>query len=278
MAYKGALMVTDDQLLAGFARCKELGALPQARCGAVVWAHVRLRLLCARPAACTALRLAHALPTTHTHTTHTTTATHKNTKLNTQTQVHAENGDAVAEGQRRVFEAGVTGPEGHALSRPAVLEAEATGRAIRLAAFVGVPLYVVHVMSAAAAEEVWGRGGGGEGRRTTGAGGCRRAALHAVFGLCDLARARRRRRRSRARASAASASSASPSPLGWPSTRVGSGAGRGRCGIVCCSLRAARAGGGLRSCALPSAPTAPPRRPTPTPAAGTRTSTPLPNT
>jgi hypothetical protein len=76
--------------------------------------------------------------------------------------VHAENGDAVAEGQRRVFEAGVTGPEGHALSRPAALEAEATGRAIRLASFVGVPLYVVHVMSAGAAEEVRaGRGLGG---------------------------------------------------------------------------------------------------------------------
>lgn len=76
-------------------------------------------------------------------------------------KVHAENGDAVAEGQRRVFEAGVTGPEGHALSRPAVLEAEATGRAVRLAAWVGVPLYVVHVMSAGAADEARSWGGGG---------------------------------------------------------------------------------------------------------------------
>lgn len=65
MAYKGALMVNDDQLLAGMRRCKELGAL---------------------------------------------------------VQVHAENGDAVADGQQRVFDAGITGPEGHALSRPAVLE------------------------------------------------------------------------------------------------------------------------------------------------------------
>lgn len=69
-------------------------------------------------------------------------------------QVHAENGEGVALGQQAVFDAGVTGPEGHALSRPAVLEGEATARAIKLAAFVGVPLYVVHVMSKDALEEV----------------------------------------------------------------------------------------------------------------------------
>jgi hypothetical protein len=31
MAYKGALMVTDEELVKGFTRCKELGALPQVR-------------------------------------------------------------------------------------------------------------------------------------------------------------------------------------------------------------------------------------------------------
>ncbi|KAL6506151.1 dihydropyrimidinase [Orobanche gracilis] len=68
--------------------------------------------------------------------------------------VHAENGDAVFEGQKRMVELGITGPEGHALSRPPVLEAEATGRAIRLAGFVNTPLYVVHVMSIDAMDEI----------------------------------------------------------------------------------------------------------------------------
>jgi hypothetical protein len=142
-------MVTDDQLIAGFARCKELGALPQARARARACGYTdsaRCPLRSRRRRASSAARL---LRGCNAHTNELTPAC--------RAQVHAENGDAVAEGQRRVFEAGVTGPEGHALSRPAVLEAEATGRAIRLASFVGVPLYVVHVMSAAAAEEVRGR-------------------------------------------------------------------------------------------------------------------------
>ncbi|KAK6930542.1 Amidohydrolase-related, partial [Dillenia turbinata] len=68
--------------------------------------------------------------------------------------VHAENGDAVFEGQKRMIELGITGPEGHALSRPPVLEGEATARAIRLADFMNTPLYVVHVMSIDAMEEI----------------------------------------------------------------------------------------------------------------------------
>ncbi|XP_045832777.1 dihydropyrimidinase-like [Trifolium pratense] len=68
--------------------------------------------------------------------------------------VHAENGDAVDAGQQKMIELGITGPEGHPLSRPAALEGEATSRAIRLADFVNTPLYVVHVMSIDAMEEI----------------------------------------------------------------------------------------------------------------------------
>ena len=65
MAYKGALMVEDDEMYASFKRCAELGALPL---------------------------------------------------------VHAENGDIVAELQKKYMEEGLTGPEGHAYSRPPEVE------------------------------------------------------------------------------------------------------------------------------------------------------------
>src|SRR5579863_8755900 len=73
MAYKGALMVNDDELYNSFARCAHLGALPL---------------------------------------------------------VHAENGDVVARMQESLLESGMTGPEGHAHSRPPLVEGEATNRAI----------------------------------------------------------------------------------------------------------------------------------------------------
>ena len=87
MAYKGALMVNDDELYNSFARCAHLGALPL---------------------------------------------------------VHAENGDVVARMQEALLARGVTGPEGHAFSRPPEVEGEATNRAIMIADMTGTPLYVVH--------------------------------------------------------------------------------------------------------------------------------------
>jgi dihydropyrimidinase len=88
MAYKGALMVDDDEMFSSFQRCSDLGALPL---------------------------------------------------------VHAENGDVVAALSQKLLAAGNNGPEGHAYSRPAEVEGEATNRAIMIADMANTPLYVVHV-------------------------------------------------------------------------------------------------------------------------------------
>jgi dihydropyrimidinase len=97
MAYKGALMIDDDEMFASFRRCAELGALPL---------------------------------------------------------VHAENGDIVAELQKKYMEQGLTGPEGHTYSRPPEVEGEAANRAIMIADAAGVPLYIVHVSCEQAHEAI----------------------------------------------------------------------------------------------------------------------------
>ncbi len=97
MAYKGALMIEDDEMFASFQRCAALGAMPL---------------------------------------------------------VHAENGDVVAALQQRYMEEGITGPEGHAYSRPPEVEGEAANRAIMIADAAGVPLYIVHVSCEQAHEAI----------------------------------------------------------------------------------------------------------------------------
>ncbi len=68
--------------------------------------------------------------------------------------VHCENGELIEKAQKKMLDAGVTGPEGHYLSRPDIFEAEATHRAITIAEFTHTPLYIVHCMSEKACEEI----------------------------------------------------------------------------------------------------------------------------
>ena len=68
--------------------------------------------------------------------------------------VHAENGDVIAKLQEQALARGDTAPRFHALTRPPEVEAEATGRAIRLAEVAGAPILVVHVSCAPALEEL----------------------------------------------------------------------------------------------------------------------------
>ncbi len=75
-------------------------------------------------------------------------------ELGAMPTVHAENGEMVAQLQKKLVEEGITGPEGHPLSRPPAAEGEAANRALRLAEVIGVPLYIVHVSAADALEEI----------------------------------------------------------------------------------------------------------------------------
>ncbi|XOV78065.1 MAG: dihydropyrimidinase [Aestuariibacter sp.] len=75
-------------------------------------------------------------------------------ELGAITTVHAENGELVFQLQKKLLEMGITGPEAHPLSRPPAAEGEAANRAIRLAEVIGVPLYLVHVSTKDALDEI----------------------------------------------------------------------------------------------------------------------------
>jgi dihydropyrimidinase len=68
--------------------------------------------------------------------------------------VHCENFDAIRLATRTLIAAGHTAPKYHAVSRPPVVEREATHRAIALAELVGQPIQIFHVSCAEVAEEV----------------------------------------------------------------------------------------------------------------------------
>jgi dihydropyrimidinase len=59
--------------------------------------------------------------------------------------VHCENDAAIAHLKRRLLEAGETGPGAHPRSRPPLVEAEAVGRVLALAAIAGAPVCLAHL-------------------------------------------------------------------------------------------------------------------------------------
>lgn len=68
--------------------------------------------------------------------------------------VHAENGDVIQLLQQQLLAEGKIEPKYHAVSRPIVVEAEATRRAIALAKVAQAPIFIVHVSGYDSAEEI----------------------------------------------------------------------------------------------------------------------------
>lgn len=68
--------------------------------------------------------------------------------------VHAENGHIVEDATKRLVAAGTTAEHLHHDAHPHVAEAEAVHRAVSIAEYVDSPVFIVHVSSARAAEEL----------------------------------------------------------------------------------------------------------------------------
>lgn len=68
--------------------------------------------------------------------------------------IHAENWDVILALQAEALARGETHPRMHPRTRPALLEAEATARAIDIANYVNVPIHIFHVSSGLVAERI----------------------------------------------------------------------------------------------------------------------------
>lgn len=81
-------------------------------------------------------------------------ALYKGKEAGITVMVHAENAEMIDVLTKKLIAEGKTDPYYHAVSRPPVVEAEATRRAIYLAQLADAPLYVVHVSAKEALEEI----------------------------------------------------------------------------------------------------------------------------
>ncbi|WP_445682581.1 dihydropyrimidinase [Radicibacter daui] len=75
-------------------------------------------------------------------------------KLGAIITIHCENYEAIRWRSEALLKAGLPGPASHALSRPKVVEREATYRAIALSELVDQPIHIFHVSCGEVAEEI----------------------------------------------------------------------------------------------------------------------------
>ena len=81
-------------------------------------------------------------------------ALRRSRELGAMVCIHAENGPVIDVLVKEALAKGQTAPKYHGLTRPALLEAEATRRTIRLAQVAGAPIYIVHLTCAEALDEL----------------------------------------------------------------------------------------------------------------------------
>jgi dihydropyrimidinase len=81
-------------------------------------------------------------------------AMHQTAKNGALICMHAENGSVIDVIVQRALAEGKTAPIHHALTRPTIAEAEAVHRAIVMAQIAGVPVYIVHLSSEDALNQV----------------------------------------------------------------------------------------------------------------------------
>src|SRR5699024_10689247 len=95
-----------------------------------------------------------ALPIFHSDDEAVTNALLEAKDAGVTVMVHAENAELIELMQKRAIAEGNTDPYYHALTRPPIVETEATERAINLARFAEAPIYIVHVTTKGAVDAI----------------------------------------------------------------------------------------------------------------------------
>ena len=130
--------------------------------------------------------------------------------------MHAENGGVIDVIVQQALAEGKTAPIYHALTRPATAEAEAVHRAIALAEMAGAPVYIVHLSSEDALNQVR------EARDRGVPAFAETCPQYLLLSIEELERPEFRRREVRLHAAAAREEQ-SAETVGWPEARSSAG-------------------------------------------------------